>query len=126
MADTPEHVKIVIDTELEDDGIGGVGLWARPLGDDLYELDNTPWHTLAINDRDIVRAIASSPDKNPVFVDVVRRGGHRTIHVIFLAEGAAEKPKVLEHLVSLGTYYEGEKNNFFAIDLPPEIDFDSV
>jgi len=123
---TEELVKIVVDLPDAEDGVGGEGLWAAKLGDDLYDVQNSPWHTLEINHRDIVRAIAPSEDKKPVFVEVVHRRGHRSIHVIFFDEGLGYKHEVLTHINALGGTYEGAHSLLFAIDLGPEVDFDEV
>ena len=77
MANEPEFVKIVIDIPEGDLGVYGEGVWARPLGDDLYEVENSPWHSREINYKDVVRAIEPSPDKKAVVQSVERRGGHR-------------------------------------------------
>ena len=47
-------------------------LWAKPLGDDLYELRNTPWLADGLHHRDVVRCAPSEQDL-PEVVDVVRR-----------------------------------------------------
>jgi hypothetical protein len=39
----------------EDAGTGGEQLWARPLGDDLYEIRNVPWYAYKLNWGDVVR-----------------------------------------------------------------------
>lgn len=36
------------------------GLWAEPLGDDLYRIDNTPWFVRDVSADDIVKALAGS------------------------------------------------------------------
>ena len=127
MKDSEEKfVKIVIDLPDAEDGVGGEGVWSVKVGDDLYEVRNSPWHTLEVNYLDIVRAVAPDEDKKPVVTEVVRRGGHRSIHVVFFEEGLDKKEEVFAHLKELGTTYEGANGKMFAIDLPPTADFDVV
>jgi hypothetical protein len=121
-----EFVKIVVDLPEAEDGVGGEGLWTIRLGEDLYEVRNSPWHTLEINFCDVVRAVAPDESKKPVFVEVVRRGGHRSIHIIFFAMGMEMKDKVLGQVNTLGGTYEGSDGELFAIDLEPDINFDAV
>jgi len=119
-----DFVKIVIDLPDAEDGVGGEGVWSVRVGEDLYEVRNSPWHTTNINFLDVVRAIAPDETKNPVVTEVVHRGGHRTIHIVFLNEGQAEKEAVLGRLKEMGASYENASGTMYAIDLKPEVDFD--
>ena len=48
--------KIYID--LPNDGVvGGESVWAKPLGSDLFEVRNSPWHAYDVHFGDVVRAI---------------------------------------------------------------------
>jgi hypothetical protein len=126
-AEKEQLVKIVVDMYDETFGISGEGVWAKPLGNDLYEVRNSPWHNTEINYLDVVRAVAPSEDRKPVFVDVYKRSGHRTIHVYFLKESTEEERKnVLRALNDLGATYEGATAQLYAIDLEPRIDFNAI
>ena len=118
--------KIVIDLPEAEDGVGGEGVWTVEVSPGLYEVRNSPFHTLAINYLDVVLAVAPSEDKHPVFTEVFKRGGHRSIQIVFLSEDEDVKQEVLTGIIALGASYEGAHNKLFAIDLPPEISFDSV
>jgi len=121
-----EYVKIVVDLPDAEDGVGGEGLWAVKVGEDLYEIHNSPWHTLEINYKDVVRAVAPAEDKKPVFVEVVHRRGHRSIHVVFLDDSREARDEILGRIKELGVTYEGMHNSLFALDLEPGVDFDIV
>ena len=43
-------------------GTNGEALWARSLGGDRYQIDNVPFFAYDLNFRDIVEAVAISPD----------------------------------------------------------------
>jgi hypothetical protein len=121
-----EFVKVVIDLPDAEDGVGGEGVWSVKVGEDRYEIRNSPWHTLEINFMDVVRAIAPAENKNPVVQEVVRRGGHRAIQIVFCDEGMEKKDVVFARVEELGASYENADGKLYAIDLPPQVDFDSV
>ncbi|HEY0306799.1 MAG TPA: DUF4265 domain-containing protein [Acidobacteriaceae bacterium] len=123
---TDDLVKIVIEVSDPDFGVSGESLWARPLGNDLYEIENSPWHTLEINYKDIVRAIAPDDDSKPVFVEVVRRGGHRSIHIYFLEDGLIQSDDILKGVNTLGATWEGMDKRLYAVDLAPTVEFDTI
>ena len=128
MGAEPEETftKIVIDLPEAEDGVGGEGVWTVEVAPELYEVRNSPFHTLEINFKDVVRAIAPAPDKHPVFSEVFRRGGHRSIQIVFLDENEDGRHEVLRRINDLGASYEGSANVLFAIDLPPEVSFNAV
>ena len=77
MAETEELTKIHIDLG-DNPESGGEAMWAKALGDDLYELRNSPFFAYDLNFLDIVRAIPQRPDLKPSIKAVVRRS--RTSH----------------------------------------------
>ncbi len=121
-----EFVKVVIDLPDAEDGVGGEGVWSVKVGEDRYEIRNSPWHTLAINFMDVVKAIAPDENKNPVVQEVVHRGGHRAIQIVFFEEGMEKKDEVFARVKELGASYENADGTLYAIDLPPLVDFDQV
>jgi hypothetical protein len=122
MENQEELVKVVIDTLDPDVGVGGERVWAFSLGNDLYEIRNSPWYARNVNWGDWVRAIAPSDDKWPVFVSVVKRSGHRTIHVILLEGGFSRREQILREITRLGASYENNNDKMYALDCPPEVD----
>jgi hypothetical protein len=127
MGQKEELVKIRVEIDDPELGVSGEGLWAKPLGDDLYEVRNSPWHTTEINYMDVVKAVAPDEDSKPNVISVYKRGGHRTIHILFLEVIAKEeKDGILAELNAMGATYEGVDGSLYAVDLKPEIDFDQV
>jgi hypothetical protein len=124
MDNEPQLVKIVIDLPDGDMGIYGEGVWAKPLGNDLYQVENSPWHSREINYQDIVRALAPAADKKPVVQAIVSRSGHRTIHIVLLPAGEEQRDVVLQRMRELGATWEGANSKLFAIDFAPEVDWD--
>jgi len=116
-----EFVKIYVDLPEPDFGVTGESLWAVALGDDVYELRNSPWHARNLNWGDWVKALAPDETKKPAFISVVKRGGHRTIH-IFVEKGMEKKAEILAEINRLGANYENRSNTMYAVDCPPETD----
>jgi hypothetical protein len=119
-----QFTKIVVDLPEADDGVGGEGLWTVALGEDLYEVRNSPWHSREINYLDIVKAIAPAPDKHPVFISVEKRSGHRTVQIVVLEDGKSRKDEFLKELSELGATYEGAHSTLFALDFAPGVDWE--
>jgi hypothetical protein len=126
MSNDHDFVKIVADLPEGDLGVYGEGLWTKPLGHDLYEVQNSPWHCREINFLDVVKAIAPSEDKHPVFTSVERRSGHRTMQIILLEKGKANKDDILARLNELGATYENANGSLFALDYAPGIEWEAA
>jgi len=103
-------------------------LWARPLGDQLFELANTPWYAFGLSWHDVIEARVQTPEGFPEFVRVARKSGHRTVRVILSppADVSAESQSVLDGLRALGCGYEGMRSRFIAVNVPPGADLMAV
>lgn len=103
-------------------------LWATPLGNDEYKLDNSPFYAYSVSWEDVVYAPFDKTYGFPTFVRVTRKSGHRTIRVIFdpPVQDGNESDRVLQGLVALGCSYEGANRGYMAIDLPPRVRLDDV
>jgi len=126
MAANDGLVKIRIEVPDEEHGTTGECVWAKQIGDDLYEVRNSPWLTDEINFRDVVRAVPPDAESLPQYVEVVRRGGHRTIQVIFEDEAKENWDEVRTTLKGFGAGTEHAAGGLYAINLPPLLDFDAV
>ena len=108
-------------------GTGGESLWARPLGDDLYQLDNVPFYAYGLNYGDVVRATEDAPNLKPEIREVARPSGHQTIRVFFetgVAEGTMMA--LLATLKPLAVSFERATERFFALDLEPHVDLMTI
>ena len=120
----PDLVKVVLtgpDGEVET-------LWARPVGENLFELDNTPWYAYGVSLKDVIEARRPDPNAFPEFIRVVKKSGYRTVRLIL--EPAADKDSasqaILDRLVQLGCSYEGANHIYISIDIPPEVDLERI
>ena len=108
------------------------GLWARYLGQDLYEIDNIPFFAYNLHCGDVVRAIASAPSEQPNIQEVVERGGHSTLRILFTEDKGSERQEdILQWLDDCGAAFEGLGSSvydgrYFAIDVEPDADYPSV
>jgi hypothetical protein len=118
-------VKLCFELEREDEDWPPVrteNVWARPVGDDEYELDNIPWFARGVAIGDRVRAFRDD-DGVLTFRDKVAWSGRYTIRVIPTAEGSSREQieEVIAAFHPLGAECEGGLPAFkiVALDIPP-------
>jgi len=106
---------------------GGESLWARPMGDDRYAIENIPFYAYDLNYGDIVEARAAAPELKPSVLRVVERSGHRTIRVFFQdSVTEEERTRHLRSLDDMHVTFERCKERYYALDLAPEASIDAV
>jgi hypothetical protein len=120
-----DHVKVRF--HLEQDELGwppaeSEGLWALPRGEDLFELDNTPWFALNAAAGDVFRA---RPDGDGVWwaVERVRPSGNCTIRVIPSVDGplAGDQQAVVDAFAAFGVEGEGySRFGMVALHVPAD------
>jgi hypothetical protein len=119
-------VKVYVELPGNED-FGSESFWAKPLGDDLYELRNSPWFAFDLHFYDVVRAIPEKPGEKPRIVEVVRRGGHKTLRVFFdKGLGESEQLSMLSQLHRWKAFHEHARGHFWAVDVEPDGDYQAV
>ena len=112
-----------------DDGTEEVEtLWAVPLGEDKYRLDNLPFYAYGVSLHDTVVA-PHDPDQGfPTFKCVDAKSGNRTVRIIFETGVAPGNPsqQLLDELVAMGCDYEGANKRYISVNIPPLVSFDQV
>jgi hypothetical protein len=99
----------------------GESMWAKALGDDLYEVENVPFHTYGLNWKDVVRAVPPDEHSKPRVVEVVRHGGHQTLRFFFSGDLAEEAQQPYLALIrELGSDIERADERLVAVDVPPD------
>ncbi|WP_407540005.1 DUF4265 domain-containing protein [Deinococcus radiomollis] len=123
MSETESLVKIHV--ELPNHwATGGESMWALPLGENRYQIRNTPFYAYNLNFLDIVIAASGNEDLKPEILSVVERSGHQTIRVFFSAEiPQSNRIRLLESLNTLHTFFEQLSDSFFTLDIQPECDY---
>src|SRR5690349_17049427 len=104
----------------------GESMWAKPLGDDLFEIRNVPFGAYGLHFGDVVRARSSSPHLKPQVETVVRASGHRTLRLSFREIPEQRQLAYLKQLERLGAEPERAVGGFIALDIPPEVSYDQV
>lgn len=105
----------------------GESMWARPLGSDLYELENSPFYAYDLNYRDVVYAVADDPRHKPIVRRVERRSGRRTLRVVFLEHvSEPQRTLLLKGLDRFGVTWEGADARLFSLDIPSEPQYQAV
>ena len=99
----------------------GESLWAKSLGNDLYEIQNVPFCAYGLNCGDIVRAIAAEPGLKPEILEVVSRSGNETLRVSFSIEKELQAP-IVEAIEATGAWVERANPTFICINIPPTVD----
>ena len=107
--------------------MGGESFWAKPLGDNEYEIRNSPFGAYGLNFNDVVIATAEDADKKSEIRSLVRRSGHSTLRFYFPKDISEDvQTDFLGKLNSLGASYEGMKEWHFAVDIPPEVNYNPI
>ena len=121
-----ELVKILIDLP-NHWATGGESVWAKPLGNDEYEIRNTPFYAYGINFGDIVEATEPRLDLKPIVRKIVRPSGNRTLRIYF-SDGIDRESQIefLEQLAVLGLNYERATGALIALDIHAGSDYGKV
>jgi len=118
--------KVHVDVPDNED-CSGETIWAKYLGDNLYEIRSCPWFAKNLNWGDVVKAIAQSSDLKPSVLEVVRRSGHKTLRVIFFYQSTeADEKRISEKLTTMHAYHENAWPHFYAIDVETEGNYGDV
>ena len=116
--------KVLFRVPDEDGGASVETLWATPLGNDLYKLDNSPFYAYGVSWEDTVFAPIDPQDGLPAFHSIVKKSGNRTVRVIFdppVSSGNASD-HVLQGLLALGCSYEGANPGYISVNVPSDVD----
>ena len=93
-------------------------MWAEPLGNDLYRLQNSLFAAYGFSYLDVVKAIGN---ETPEVVEIVESSGHSTYRVL-LEAGVLESDRFghyWQKLENIGCTFEGSQSKLLSIDVPP-------
>jgi hypothetical protein len=100
-------------------------LWAKPLGNDLYEIRGVPFFAYGINFLDVVLATVNAPSENLTVQKIVTASGHRTIRLIFFVTvNQTRQDEIVQSLEIFGASGERLNEKFVTLDIAPEGKFD--
>jgi hypothetical protein len=97
------------------------GLWATPLGEGRYRIENVPWFARNLAAGDVVSAVEHEGDR--WIMQGLEWSGHLTVRVAHRDPAA-----VLEALADLGVRGESAAPAYeiMALDIPPDADFRAI
>lgn len=100
-------------------------MWAFPLGENRFRIQNVPFYAFGVSYDDVVEA--PTIGNQNVMRAVVQRGGHSTYR-IFVSNTASLKrfSEFWLPLERLGCTFERATERLFGIDVPPEADIYKV
>lgn len=105
-----------------DGEVHGEAMWAKPLGDGLYELRNSPFLLYGLNFLDVVRC-GTAAGRKPFVLSLARRAGHRTMRIWFTDDCTAEqRAAIMDAFAAAGAFYEGFSPRLLMYDITPETD----
>jgi hypothetical protein len=122
------NAKVLFRIPNEDGSAEVETLWATHLDGDKYKLDNSPFYAYGVSCEDVVLAPFSEEEQFPTFLEVVEKSGNRTVRVIFdpPVEDGNQSDQILKGLVELGCDYEGANRKYITVNIPPNINLESV
>ena len=116
-----DRVKVVVKLEKDEDDYPPAdyeGLWALPVGEGLFRIDNVPFFARGIASGDIVSATVEQHELR--FREVVRPSGHSTLRLIIYDE--KDVPAVRALLEQLGcTIERSHIPGLISVDVPPTV-----
>lgn len=102
-------------------------LWAKYLGNDLYQLKAPSSMIAEFHFGDVVRAVTSPPNNMPLVLEVVQRSGHKTIRIVFLREvNDLTQQKILNGLQSFQVTCRMAFDRFWTVDIDPRENYQVV
>jgi hypothetical protein len=91
----------------------------------IYKLDNIPFYGPLIASDDIFYAEYDETEETLVFRKVVESSGNSVVQVVILKEDF-DKEIIRKEVFDLGCESEGINDNFFVIEIPIEINYNSI
>jgi hypothetical protein len=121
-------IKVLFRVVGEDGVVNVETLWAFDLGEDRYQLDNTPFYAYSVSVGDIVFAPIDPTEGRPTFASVLEKSGNRTVRVIFdePVEAGTASDALLQGIVAMGCEFEGANRRYIAINIPPVVELAAV
>lgn len=127
MSDMPS-AKVLFRVPDDEGGTMVETIWAVPLGEERFVLENSPFFAYGVSWQDTILAPFDEREGMHAFQRVLKKSGNRTIRVIFdppVSPGNASD-EVLQGLVGLGCSYEGANPTYVSINIPPDIVLEHV
>lgn len=106
-------------------GSGAETVWAEPLGEGRFRIDNSPFYFFGLSYRDIVTATEDEQGQLQ-FRSVCEHGGHSTYRLMRNAGAEGLFSACWQPLEVLGCTYEGGPGRLVSVDVPPAANIHDV
>jgi hypothetical protein len=108
------------------DGVSHERVWAKPISENLYQIENIPVFVSGYNLHDIVHCEGIAAGV-PLVKELFQFSGNKTLRIVF-PEDIAEEPwgEVMGKLRSKGVTWERVVGRRYVLNIPPQTDFIEV
>lgn len=101
-------------------------MWSKPLGDNLYQLENIPEYVEDLNLNDVV-ICREEYDDFPVITEIFRRSGNRTLRVQFREETSAENAvDIIGNMRQKQVFYEKAGQGRYMFNIEPDTNYEII
>lgn len=100
-------------------------LWATPLGQERYRLENSPFFAYRVSWLDVVEARPDAGGRLE-FLRVVEKSGHQTVRVILEDVESPKATPFLDGVKQRGCSFEGFQPKLLSIDVPPGVRLEEI
>lgn len=120
--DCTDHVKILLDVEVDDGSVEIESVWAMPVARG-YRIDSIPFYAKGVACNDTV-SVEKDAGGMLRATGVVVASGHSTVRLWF--EKEADVARVRDELRAMGCPSELDLSRLVAVDVPPSTPYDRV
>ena len=100
-------------------------IWAEVTEEGYLKVNNIPFYSKEISLGDIVSGIQT--EENYLLYDkTIIQSKNSTLRIVFFNENQKFKDKILTKLMDLGCEYEAFNVNFYAINIPIQVDIEEI
>lgn len=102
----------------------GEVVWATPVGDGRFQVDNIPLLVFGVSLGDIVEG--RTTDSELELVRVVAHGGHSTYRLMFADRDDPSSQHLFREILDLGCGFEELTPRYVTVDVPRNVDVHAV
>ncbi|MGI8544953.1 MAG: DUF4265 domain-containing protein [Aridibacter sp.] len=107
--------------------VSGESMWAKTLGNDLYEIRNIPFYAYGLNFLDKVKVDSSDENHKPIVLEIVELSGFKTLRLAFDDDfDEVSQNKLFDELKQFNVEVERDTVSHVALSIEPESDYDAI
>lgn len=118
-------VKMIVENYYKGNESAIETLWALPIRDNTFRLENSPFYAYGYSYQDIV--VVKKKDSELIVEGVVEHCGHSTFRIALKSEdGKRLFNQYWSKIESLGCTYEQHSEVLYVVDVPPSVGLNQV